>query len=318
MPTRTPNPHSIQTRLFHSRLILVANPGPGILTEQLLALGCKKLYIYEDQQSPHLESLCRIQNAHETRVKLIRENLLRMAFIFRDDMFSGTKRMERMFEGIPHQAWHQEPCATAVISVPEENQRRFVYTLLFQLAAKSLIFSVGRVDLLLFISSLEYEALLTPVRPFAATVLFDLFFDRKLLGSFPVDSFKFNHDYAPRRRKCQSLSLVRLTPRTDIFERLHEPRRVEEFAFFVRQVFRRGATLMYLNELIPNSVRDVLLKTRWSEEELQYLTLNTKLATLSSGDLLRLFEIFSACDLYTHCPLVTDVDTESLFNLAKR
>ncbi|XP_018496740.1 dimethyladenosine transferase 2, mitochondrial [Galendromus occidentalis] len=298
------------------RLILEANPGPGILSKQLLNSGVQRLFLCEPTWSAFYNDVEQIRAENPDRVELLSENLVRMASLARFDLIHGSNRLGHCFQTINHVSGSDNPKITMVLSVPRARQRRFLLSLLHSYAARSLIFSVSDVEFLMFLSEDEYSQMFACRRMKArpAPLLFHMFFNHQCLASVGGEAFRFNSDrdlMSSKTKKRSVMKLVRLSPSNEFLSRFDAPERVEEFSFFVRQAFTRGATLLYLNELIPNAARDVLLKTRWSRKELTHLNVNTKLYSLAPTELLRLFELLSENPLFPQCPLATAHEQDS-------
>lgn len=295
------------------RYILEVNPGEGILSKSLLDLGAQRLTLYETRKSKFHAELQKIRDEHPDRVTLITENLIRMASISRFDLVSGSTHLQDCFRHIPHHSIRSKPAVTVFMALPPFHQRRFLLALVYSFAEQSMIFSIGNVELVIFLSKHEYGKMMAVKGHShrAGPTLFNIFFDHQFLGSVSSSAFSLNSGLDVRARNF-AMELVRLTPSYRVHEMLKYPRRVEEFTFFVRQAFTRGATLIYLNQLIPDAARYILLRTRWAKRELLDLDVDTKIHKLRPEEVLRLFEILTEHPLYPQCPLASALESEPL------
>ncbi|XP_075554399.1 mitochondrial transcription factor B2 isoform X2 [Dermacentor variabilis] len=300
-------------------LVLEANAGPGLLSRRLIEGGrlASHLRLFEHREC-FLPQLRAQVSAWPARLELVEADLLRM-----------HNREEQLLAGITPRPWThakrakwiqamslvnvdgslwqpsansrvcsrhllQAPEAVLVASLSRVREVGFLRYVLHQLPMGTSLFALGRLAFLLFLSHTE-AAHITAARGSNfrhyrdVSILYQLFFHVDALGQVSRDYF-----LPPRGAKAQApLQLVRLVPRSDLWDLAGSPERLHELVFFVRQnmVRRTAYVLPCLEKWIPGCGPRLLRAgaTRVFE----------RMGDLSPERMLRLFQLFSALPEYS-------------------
>ncbi|XP_064485054.1 dimethyladenosine transferase 2, mitochondrial-like isoform X2 [Ornithodoros turicata] len=283
-------------------LIFEANPGPGVLTKALLEAGIPQLRVFE--KIPvfvgHLE------------LDIVREDFLRLASISASDEYGVTERTSQLLRGVPHLPWKNEPVVRVVGTLSRKKEVTFLRFLLHVLPQRASIFAVGRIDFLLFISGLEYTYITSTNKDLrryrGISVLYKLFFDIQVIDKVPRRLFlPLPPKWKPKPNNVavdhDNLFLVRLTPRSDLFELLTPPERLLELVFFIRQnmVKRTAYVIPTLEKWIPGCGPRLIHCG---------VKVFSRMGDLSPDQMLTLFQQFSALSEYQDSPFIAAVTRE--------
>lgn len=276
-------------------LVLEANAGPGLLSRHLIEAGrvASRMRLFEHRQC-FLPQLRAQVATWPTRLELVEADLLRM-----------HNREEQLLAGITPHPWTHEPEAVLVASLSRVREVGFLRYVLHQLPLGTSLFALGRLAFLLFLSHTE-AAHITAARGSNfrhyrdVSILYQLFFHIDVLGQVSRDLF-----LPPRGGKTQApLQLLRLVPRSDLWDLAGSPERLHELVFFVRQnmVRRTAYVLPCLEKWIPGCGPRLLREgaTRVFE----------RMGDLSPERMLRLFLLFSALPEYSQSAFTAAVARE--------
>ncbi|KAL3213563.1 hypothetical protein MRX96_035331 [Rhipicephalus microplus] len=232
--------------------------------------------------------------AWPTRLELVEADLLRM-----------HNREGQLLAGITPRPWTHAPEAVLVASLSRVREVGFLRYVLHQLPMGTSLFALGRLAFLLFLSHIE-AAHITASRGINfrhyrdVSILYQLFFHVDVLGQVSRELF-----LPARGAKTQApLHLLRLVPRSDLWNLAGGPERLHELVFFVRQnmVRRTAYVLPCLEKWIPGCGPRLLREgaTRVFE----------RMGDLSPERMLRLFQLFSALPEYTQSAFTAAVARE--------
>lgn len=292
---------------IHCRFILEANPGFGYLSQRLLQMGCRHLYLYAARDSIFLPSLLKLADTHPTTVRLIHENILKLNTMLVCDSVTASNREKACFSGLPIQTdWSLPPKATLFASLTRTTEMGFLRSLLYMIPSRTGLFQLGPVELLVFMSSHEYQIMNAGRAPNESRsllrtypVLYSLLTENKLLTT--VDSSNFLSIKSTKALRDDELHLVRLRPKVDLSNVITPPDRFEEFVFFLKQGLLRGTTVSQcLDMWIPQAYRHVLVEKTKPDSLLYDLYFCDKLSSLSPEQIVELFRIFRSHEMFEH------------------
>nr|XP_037274034.1 dimethyladenosine transferase 2, mitochondrial-like isoform X1 [Rhipicephalus microplus]XP_037274035.1 dimethyladenosine transferase 2, mitochondrial-like isoform X1 [Rhipicephalus microplus]XP_037274036.1 dimethyladenosine transferase 2, mitochondrial-like isoform X1 [Rhipicephalus microplus]XP_037274037.1 dimethyladenosine transferase 2, mitochondrial-like isoform X1 [Rhipicephalus microplus] len=276
-------------------VVLEANAGPGLLSRRLVEAGritsCVRMFEHRQCFLPELRAQVA---AWPTRLELVEADLLRM-----------HNREGQLLAGITPRPWTHAPEAVLVASLSRVREVGFLRYVLHQLPMGTSLFALGRLAFLLFLSHIE-AAHITASRGINfrhyrdVSILYQLFFHVDVLGQVSRELF-----LPARGAKTQApLHLLRLVPRSDLWNLAGGPERLHELVFFVRQnmVRRTAYVLPCLEKWIPGCGPRLLREgaTRVFE----------RMGDLSPERMLRLFQLFSALPEYTQSAFTAAVARE--------
>lgn len=294
-------------------LIFEANPGPGILTRALLRAGIPHLRVFEKKPVflPHLQLL---KEEFPRQLEIVEDDLLRLPTINASDSYGFTTRTEDLLAGVPRRPWNHEPVVRVVGTLSRKREVSFLRFLLHMMPQRSSIFTVGRVEFLLFVSGLEYAYMMSTnkesnlSRYRNISVLYKLFFDIVVLEKVSRDLFlPLRPKETTNIRKLsvdqEHMYLLRLTPRSDLFELLDPPERLLELVFFIRQnmVKRTAYIVPTLEKWIPGCGPRLIRGG---------VKVFCRMGDLSPKEVVALFQLFSSLSEYQDSPFVAAMSRE--------
>nr|XP_037274038.1 dimethyladenosine transferase 2, mitochondrial-like isoform X2 [Rhipicephalus microplus] len=245
-------------------VVLEANAGPGLLSRRLVEAG-------------RITSCVRMFEHRQCFLPELRAQVAawptRLELV-EADLLRMHNREGQLLAGITPRPWTHAPEAVLVASLSRVREVGFLRYVLHQLPMGTSLFALGRLAFLLFLSHIE------------AAVSRELF--------LPA-----------RGAKTQApLHLLRLVPRSDLWNLAGGPERLHELVFFVRQnmVRRTAYVLPCLEKWIPGCGPRLLREgaTRVFE----------RMGDLSPERMLRLFQLFSALPEYTQSAFTAAVARE--------
>ncbi|KAH7972803.1 hypothetical protein HPB52_017304 [Rhipicephalus sanguineus] len=272
-------------------LVLEANAGPGLLSRRLVEAGriTSRMRMFEHRQ-------CFLPKLRFVIVSL-RGGFVRFEGADKDEGAVGaiavngeSARRKAQHETARNSVDDEAPEAVLVASLSRVREVGFLRYVLHQLPMGTSLFALGRLAFLLFLSHTE-AAHITASRGSNfrhyrdVSILYQLFFHVDVLGQAP-------------------LHLVRLVPRSDLWDLAGSPERLHELVFFVRQnmVRRTAYVLPCLEKWIPGCGPRLLREgaTRVFE----------RMGDLSPERMLRLFQLFSALPEYSQSAFTAAVARE--------
>ncbi|XP_055536748.1 dimethyladenosine transferase 2, mitochondrial [Wyeomyia smithii] len=246
-------------------LLAEVNPGPGLLTRELLKDGVQRLMLVEDDEQfePVLRSLMATYRDVDWSLKVANFNgHWRQVYYDSED---SRRKLQDLLEGMPRKRWKDEP-NIRLFSIVDST--RFFKAMMGCLANQTGLFSRGRCEMVLVLPPLVYVQLTcTKAAGYAMyrqqSVMFQLLFEHELLGTIPRRHI-LPWAAKPPKRKIRSERqpyeqtqqdewyLMRIVPRKD----LHDfclPDDLKLLRFFVYQhlISRTNRIIPALEKWIP-------------------------------------------------------------------
>lgn len=270
-------------------------------------MNCQKLRLFADKKSIFLESLENLVAQHADRVQLVKENILELKSIIVSDMLNDSSRESACLNGLPCQAqWADPPTVTLFAVLNRTTERGFLRSLVYMVPPRVGLFSLGRVELLLFMTPEEYKVITEAdtnsgaqrngLRPY--NIFYNLIFESELITTVSADNFFIQRS---KSQKYHDLHLVRLRPRVDISDVILSAGQFEEFTFFVTQGLIRGVTLAKSMDMwIPFAYRKVFVEMAKPTSPLRGAYFCDKLSRLSPKQMEELFRIFRTHEMFQY------------------
>lgn len=294
-------------------VLFEANPGPGILTRCLLESGAPHLRVFE-KNPLFLKELEGLKQRYPSQLEVVEEDLLRLPTLQACDSYGITSRVDALLRGLPPQAWKEPPCLLVIASLSRKRELSFLRFLLHVLPQRASLFAIGRIDFLLFLTETEYTYLSASNSDHNfkkyrdVSILYKLFFDIEVLGKVPRALFlplPQKEGKTPDQRMCngQQMHLVHLSPRSDLFDILDPPERLQELVFFIRQnmVKRSAYIIPTLEKWIPGCGPRLIRGG---------VRVFDRMGDLSPNQVLSVFRLFSSLPEYAHSPFQAAVARE--------
>ncbi|CAG0889796.1 unnamed protein product [Darwinula stevensoni] len=297
--------------------IFEVNPGPGILSRNLLKAGVKRLRLFEDEPAFFPSTQRLIEEFGKDRIEVVNENFFALPKrLFQDAEESTMVRFQTFLGGLRQYPWDSTDSALTVIGVyPVHHSPTFLRYLLYIYQMRSVIFQFGKAQLLLCINPNIYkvrrptEMNLTAgpedgfIRYRRQSVIFQLFFNVEELEEFPRSAFfPWSYDMqkksaAKNKRKnfletdYSHLCLVRITPKKEVPGVPVE--QLQELTFFVSHHLqsRTSPIIPALEKWIPGCGPRLIIKG---------MTIYSRFGDLTPGEILDLYKEFSSWPEYQH------------------
>lgn len=337
------------TKGISSRTTLVeANPGPGLITEELIRSGAGKILLFEpfDIFIPKLRELASKQ---PNRIYLKNGdfvNLWKLAF---QDKYDGRSRATEFLEEIPKKEWTSDTNFRMFVGVGTLN---FFKHLINSIVFQTSLLTYGRPEMYLAVPPPLYINLTCNKDAGylfyrSTSVLFQIMFEHQFIGLYPRKSFlPFQFDYNNEKNRklarvnvidSDYLYLVKITPRKNLFN-LCPLENLQGLWYFVKQnlVSRRNRIIPNLEKWVPGCGPRLILNNKKSEKlkilhKSSYLPkFSTECTTMSNQDfypnidilteygdlspsqLLTLFCEFRNWPEYQHSPFLASLENNLL------
>lgn len=296
-----------------SPILLECNPGPGILTQELLETGTNVIALESEKHFiPHLKS---VEKALDGKLQVFHCDFFKMDPRDQDVFKPPIMCAHTLFEGLGIEAvpWSGGVPLSVFGILPVRNERKALWKLIFDLYSYTSIYSYGRVQLYLYVSEKEYKKLeANPKKQelyHVLSVLWQVACDMKVLHKTSCSSFDvFNENKCvqiPKQKELldplkQDLYLVQMTPRKDLFTDQLTPMNFQVFFHMVKHCFaKRSATVSHhLRSLSTVDSVPVLRQAKRHPEE--------KVTDMYPQDFKHLFEIVECSGSYSHKWLFDD------------
>ncbi|OBS67112.1 hypothetical protein A6R68_04344 [Neotoma lepida] len=258
------------------QLVLECNPGPGILTEALLKAGAR-VVAFESEKSfiPHLKSL--------------RSNRFGELQVVHSDFFKMDPRHQEIIKpeydsrfifqnlGIKAVPWSAGVPIKVFGILPNKDERRILWKILFDLYSCESIYRYGRVELNLFVTEKQFQRLIaTPKRPdlyHVLSVLWQVACDIKFIHMEPWSSFSVHTENGHLEKSKlqeslnsmkQNLYFIQMTPRRGLFTENLSPLNYDIFFHMVKHCFgkRSAPIIQHLRSLSTIEPIDILRQVR--------------------------------------------------------
>ncbi|XP_065085948.1 dimethyladenosine transferase 2, mitochondrial [Ochlerotatus camptorhynchus] len=246
-----------------TRLVEI-NPGPGLLTKELLR-KTDNLLLYESDErfEPELNKLVIPNKKMELRFADFNGHW-RQSYM--DSMDQGS-RLEKMLRDLPnHRRWRDEEVNFRLFSVV--GSLRFFKTLINSVSIQKGLLGTGRCEMILAVPPLFYVHLTCSNDAGyklyrCSSVLFQIFFEHEFIAKIPRRDFlPWPTNPSQRRNQTQyhrlglvgsdELYLMRVVPRRDLFD-FCLPDNLKLLTFFISQnmVSRKNRVIPALERWIP-------------------------------------------------------------------
>uniref|UniRef100_A0A182QP86 rRNA adenine N(6)-methyltransferase n=1 Tax=Anopheles farauti TaxID=69004 RepID=A0A182QP86_9DIPT len=306
-----------------NRLLVEVNPGPGLLTEQILQRNVQNLRLYETDAS--FEAQLRALDIPKDALRIADFNgLWRLSYL---DGFDNGRRVLNLLDGITNRKW-QDEINFRLFSVI--GSVKFLRYLMNSITHQNEFYSLGRYEMFLVMSPLLYSHIASTKDAGyklyrGSTIVFQLYYEHEFLGKVPRKHF-LPWCTAGGTRKIRTLHqkliedgseewyLVRITPRKNLYEHLL-PDNLGLFASFVTQhyISRRNRIIPSLEHWIPHCGARLILNANYTQKK------STKQAAKGESQMLKSLPLSSNdymdnMNIYTEFGELTPTQVLTLFN----
>ncbi|XP_050091458.1 dimethyladenosine transferase 2, mitochondrial, partial [Anopheles aquasalis] len=258
------------------RLLVEVNPGPGLLTTELLKQHKQNLRVYETEASfeDRLKTLGLPDNAFR---KADFNGLWRLAYL---DSFDGGQRAANLLNDLPHKRRWQDEVNFRLFSVI--GSVKFLRYLMNSITHQNEFYSLGRYEMILAMSPLLFSHIASTRESGyklyrGGTIVFQTYFEHELVGTIPrrhlVPWFHSSNTKKLRtlhqkllRDGADEWYLVKIVPRKKLYEYL-PPDNLALFASFVTQHFvsRKNRIIPTLEHWIPNCGARLIMNPNYTK-----------------------------------------------------
>ncbi|XP_033218051.1 dimethyladenosine transferase 2, mitochondrial isoform X2 [Belonocnema kinseyi] len=272
-----------------SSFVAEINPGLGLLTEGLLQTKIPKIHLYEPTPSFILPN-SRLQSLvykNPLRLELRKANLLKMWDAAFMDLKDGGNRFQEMMKGIEKRKWNDDPYMKIVGAIANN---KLIKHLTMSVIFQNSFVECGRVILFLAMPPSDWLKLTADenssyYKP--RSVLFQALFDFEKLGELPRKAFlpwrtplvdNGMQKVLQKLKKLdeESLYVVRIEPKANLFDKKLKQQGLLGFYFFVRHHLQIKHTRIIpsLEKWIPNCGPRLIAKDFNIYSEFQELSPN--------------------------------------------
>ncbi|KAF0752569.1 dimethyladenosine transferase 2, mitochondrial [Aphis craccivora] len=297
--------------------IIEANPGPCLITQNLLNKTNYNICVYESSYNVFKEFLMTVHSIYGDRIKINPGNfLLLWKFGYQDRLDRGDRVSKFLSSaGIPQQPWNQEnPSLKIIASLPN---KKFLNYLIYSFIFQTGLMVYGRPEFYFLLSPSVFkryscEPIIDKMYYKTQTILFQTIFDIELIKTYPRKAF-----YPPHISKSASknvrykelkeaddkyMILAKVVGRRDILnnEGLTEDL-LKPFWYFVKHhtLSRKNFVIPMLEQWIPGCGPHFIA---------QGYTIFTQFGDLTPPQILRLFLKFISLPEYNDSPFLNSME----------
>ncbi|KAE9524919.1 hypothetical protein AGLY_014969 [Aphis glycines] len=298
--------------------IIEANPGPCLITQNLLNKTNYNICVYESSYNVFKKFLMAVHSIHGDRIKINPGNfLLLWKFGYQDRLDRGDRVSKFLSSaGIPQQPWNQEnPSLKIIASLPN---KKFLNYLIYSFIFQTGLMVYGRPEFYFLLSPSVFkryscEPIIDKMYYKTQTILFQTIFDIELIKTYPRKAF-----YPPHISKSASknvrfkelkeaddkyMILAKVVGRRDILnkEGLTEDL-LKPYWYFVKHhtLSRKNFVIPMLEQWIPGCGPHFIA---------QGYTIFTQFGDLTPPQILRLFLKFISLPEYNDSPFLNSMES---------
>ncbi|XP_019627512.1 PREDICTED: dimethyladenosine transferase 2, mitochondrial-like isoform X2 [Branchiostoma belcheri] len=232
--------------------IFELNPGPGVVTRELLAAGASRILILENDRvflpysmalAKHVGERVHVKYADFFRIDPMGDGIVKQPAISSVELFNNVQPAH----------WREEVIVRVVGMLSQEKEKTHLRHLCYRVLERSSLFEYGRMELNLFITEKVYNMITAPagvdlVAYESTAILCQVCFDIQLLLKEPNSRFlpvqvkgqtNYKHKANADRFVNDHMCLVRLTPKDGLFDHGLTPQNGSQFIFLVRQLMAK-------------------------------------------------------------------------------
>ncbi|XP_066281892.1 dimethyladenosine transferase 2, mitochondrial-like [Branchiostoma lanceolatum] len=232
--------------------IFELNPGPGVVTRELLAAGASRILILENDRvflpysmalAKHVGERLHVKYADFFRIDPLGDGVVKQPAISSVELFNKVQPAH----------WKEEAVVRVVGMLSQEKEKTHLRHMCYRVLERSSLFEYGRMELNLFITEKVYNMITAPpgvdlVVYESTSILCQACFDIQLLLKEPNSRFlpvqvkgktSYKHKANADRFVNDHMCLVRLTPKATLFDQGLTPQNGSQFIFLVRQLMAK-------------------------------------------------------------------------------
>ncbi|XP_053670181.1 dimethyladenosine transferase 2, mitochondrial [Anopheles nili] len=304
--------------------LLEVNPGPGLLTEQIIIRDVKHLRLYEADAS--FTSKLQALNLPKDALRIADFNgLWRLSYL---DGFDNGRRVVNLLSGLPHQKWNEEVNFRLFSII---GSAKFLHYLMYSITHQNELYALGRYEMYLVMSPLLYSRIASTKDAGyklyrGSSIVFQLYFEHELLATLPRKHFlPWYHNSSTKKLRTlhqkliedgvEDWYLVKIVPRKNLFEHLL-PDNLLLFASFVSQhyVSRRNRIIPSLEHWIPHCGARLILNANYTKKSSKKASNNPLPSQLQKSQPLSSNDYIDNMNIYTEFGELTPSQVLTLFN----
>uniref|UniRef100_A0A3P8VF33 rRNA adenine N(6)-methyltransferase n=1 Tax=Cynoglossus semilaevis TaxID=244447 RepID=A0A3P8VF33_CYNSE len=241
-------------------VIFECNPGPGVLTRELINAGAQRVVALEGERS-FLHDLRELEVQLGAQLEVLHCDYFKLDSVSYSRHNSPYMTSEELFSrlGISERAWTEGVPVKVVSILPQHKERNMLLKMVYVLLERMSVFRYGRIELNFFISEQEYLKMMScpgdMINYRSSSVLWQMACDIRLLMKVQSQCGSV-HYCVPNDHMC----LVRLCPRPHLFSEGLNSSNARALVMLIRQclVKRRSKLIDKLNQWSHKSGRLLL------------------------------------------------------------
>ncbi|XP_008308615.1 dimethyladenosine transferase 2, mitochondrial [Cynoglossus semilaevis] len=249
-------------------VIFECNPGPGVLTRELINAGAQRVVALEGERS-FLHDLRELEVQLGAQLEVLHCDYFKLDSVSYSRHNSPYMTSEELFSrlGISERAWTEGVPVKVVSILPQHKERNMLLKMVYVLLERMSVFRYGRIELNFFISEQEYLKMMScpgdMINYRSSSVLWQMACDIRLLMKVPLESFvttRKNRTVHKGKVPNDHMCLVRLCPRPHLFSEGLNSSNARALVMLIRQclVKRRSKLIDKLNQWSHKSGRLLL------------------------------------------------------------
>uniref|UniRef100_A0A3P8VET6 rRNA adenine N(6)-methyltransferase n=1 Tax=Cynoglossus semilaevis TaxID=244447 RepID=A0A3P8VET6_CYNSE len=252
-------------------VIFECNPGPGVLTRELINAGAQRVVALEGERS-FLHDLRELEVQLGAQLEVLHCDYFKLDSVSYSRHNSPYMTSEELFSrlGISERAWTEGVPVKVVSILPQHKERNMLLKMVYVLLERMSVFRYGRIELNFFISEQEYLKMMScpgdMINYRSSSVLWQMACDIRLLMKVPLESFvvtlppPLKPTVDPWSVPNDHMCLVRLCPRPHLFSEGLNSSNARALVMLIRQclVKRRSKLIDKLNQWSHKSGRLLL------------------------------------------------------------
>lgn len=299
------------------QVIAECHPGLGLITRLLLKKGIEPIKLFEPSES-FRKLLKKLVSRNRNKLQLYSKNLLNLSKFNYSDRQDDGVREETLLKNVPKKGWTDDPALSIIGPLLSD---KFLKYIINTIPNQTSLSSYGRTETFLIMKPYQYLSLSTEQDLYLKrynyiTVMFNLFFEYKLLTKLPRAAFLPWENIEscdldkPHNTDKDSLYLVRAVIKKDLPLPFHD---LLPFYCFMKKFFNRSHRIIPVLEVcVPGCGKHIIVPQLHHEDYFKHIGIFTEFRELTPNQILGVFREIHQHPNYIGSPLFEMVEAETV------